>query len=292
MNKDVKIGLALAFVLLGTVTYFIFFSPVKSAKKSTPDPKNTETKMAGLGMGGQAKESSPPPTWQKPHTKTDPQGVVDVSAKPGFPDLASAEGKKAPDELDKSTQDVLDGIDEFDKKEKKDEGGGDGGFPVDKGDGGTGTEVDYSDLFGDDPPESEKPKEPQSHKVASGETLMDISRLYYGTTKKWRKIMEANSKKIPDARSMRAGITLTIPVLEKETSTKTTQKTTTTTETEADETGTTYIVQKGDSFWSIAQKKMGDGSKSTALYKFNKDRLELSDPRDLRIKMTIKFPTD
>jgi len=53
--------------------------------------------------------------------------------------------------------------------------------------------------------------EPQQHIVAEGETLMHISKEYYGTTRKWRRILEANRETIPDENKIRPGTELTIP---------------------------------------------------------------------------------
>jgi len=53
--------------------------------------------------------------------------------------------------------------------------------------------------------------EPQNHVVAEGETLMHISKKYYGTTRKWRHIFEANRGVIPDENKIRPGTEIIIP---------------------------------------------------------------------------------
>lgn len=53
--------------------------------------------------------------------------------------------------------------------------------------------------------------EPQQHIVRNGETLMHISKHYYGTTKKWRRILEANRETISDENQIRPGTLLAIP---------------------------------------------------------------------------------
>lgn len=55
---------------------------------------------------------------------------------------------------------------------------------------------------------------PRIHTVAPGETLGHISQRYYGTTRHWKRIAEANG--ISDPAAIRAGMRLTIPVLSAE----------------------------------------------------------------------------
>ena len=49
------------------------------------------------------------------------------------------------------------------------------------------------------------------HTVLKGETLSDISRIYYGSSNKWQKILNANRDKIKDFNKLRTGTRLTIP---------------------------------------------------------------------------------
>jgi len=49
------------------------------------------------------------------------------------------------------------------------------------------------------------------HIVREGETLSEISRKYYGSAGKWRKILEANRGTVEDANTVRAGTRLIIP---------------------------------------------------------------------------------
>ena len=50
------------------------------------------------------------------------------------------------------------------------------------------------------------------YKVKKGQTLADVSKDVYGTTKKWRKIYEANKEKIKDPNKIYAGQVLEIPL--------------------------------------------------------------------------------
>jgi LysM repeat protein len=53
--------------------------------------------------------------------------------------------------------------------------------------------------------------EPVTHKVTKGETLSSISQKYYGTTKRWNEIYEANKGHIPNKNSIKQGLVLIIP---------------------------------------------------------------------------------
>ena len=54
----------------------------------------------------------------------------------------------------------------------------------------------------------------KTYTVQSGDSLGRISQKVYGTTRHWRKILEANRDVIPDERRMRAGVELRIPPVE------------------------------------------------------------------------------
>lgn len=49
------------------------------------------------------------------------------------------------------------------------------------------------------------------HTVQSGETLSGIAKKFYGKASRWKKILDANSKLLPRAKSMRPGMVLLIP---------------------------------------------------------------------------------
>jgi nucleoid-associated protein YgaU len=51
----------------------------------------------------------------------------------------------------------------------------------------------------------------QTHTVGKGETLSGISTKYYGTSKRWAKIYEANKSSIADANNLKVGTSLVIP---------------------------------------------------------------------------------
>ena len=45
-----------------------------------------------------------------------------------------------------------------------------------------------------------------------GDDLKSLSKKYYGTNSKWRKIYDANRDVIPTSKKIKAGVTLVIPV--------------------------------------------------------------------------------
>jgi nucleoid-associated protein YgaU len=51
----------------------------------------------------------------------------------------------------------------------------------------------------------------KSYVVRNGDTLQEISQKYYGTSKKWRKIYDANKSKIKDPNKLVVGTKLVIP---------------------------------------------------------------------------------
>jgi len=57
------------------------------------------------------------------------------------------------------------------------------------------------------PPASQR----KEHIVQTGETLMQISQKYYGTTRKWRQILEANKEAIPNENFISPGVAILIP---------------------------------------------------------------------------------
>ena len=52
---------------------------------------------------------------------------------------------------------------------------------------------------------------PRTHTVVSGDTLSGISARYYGTSRRWAEIYEANRAKLPNERALRIGMTILIP---------------------------------------------------------------------------------
>ncbi|MDA3962527.1 MAG: LysM peptidoglycan-binding domain-containing protein [Planctomycetota bacterium] len=114
-----------------------------------------------------------------------------------------------------------------------------------------------------------------SHVVAKGETLMDISFKHYGTHHRWQAIVAANTDVSPE--SLYVGQKLTIPKL--------------TNVVPAASQGqlrgdNTYVVQRGDSYYTIARDLLGDSSRFQDLVSMNS-----IGPYDLMPGDVIKVPS-
>lgn len=118
----------------------------------------------------------------------------------------------------------------------------------------------------------------RSHVVAKGDTLGDISRQYYGTTRHWKKIQDAN-KVDPDG--LHVGQKLVIPVVASDPA----PTTSAIPASDADSAGL-YVVKKGDSYYRIAERELGDPSRSREI-----ERLNGVAPEDLRVGQKLKLPS-
>lgn len=58
---------------------------------------------------------------------------------------------------------------------------------------------------------TEKIKTQRFHIIREGETLSEISRLYYDTAQKWQKILDANRDVIADVSKLKPGMKIIIP---------------------------------------------------------------------------------
>ena len=52
---------------------------------------------------------------------------------------------------------------------------------------------------------------PQTYTVQKGDTLSKIAQKFYGSSKKWRRIVDANKDKLGQSQVLKAGMTLVIP---------------------------------------------------------------------------------
>ncbi len=131
------------------------------------------------------------------------------------------------------------------------------------------------------------PKRPKRiiHVVQQGETLSHISQKYYGTSRKWRTILEANKNVLSDPKLLRPDMKLTIPAIEVTTVAVSSRPALSASSTAS----RTYTVQKGDTLFRIAMKCYEDGAKWRDILKANEDRI--SDPkRDVRPGMSLVIP--
>lgn len=60
-------------------------------------------------------------------------------------------------------------------------------------------------------PKVEEEREVQIHVVAGGQTLSSISVMYYGSSRQWKRIVDANPKVIADENRLVPGMRLVIP---------------------------------------------------------------------------------
>ena len=58
---------------------------------------------------------------------------------------------------------------------------------------------------------TKKSEHSRSYVVKSGDTLASISRKFYKTSARWKRIRDANADKIDDPQNLKVGETLTIP---------------------------------------------------------------------------------
>ena len=124
-------------------------------------------------------------------------------------------------------------------------------------------------------PSAPAPSAEQVHVVKRGDTLAEISKRYYGTTKHWKLIKEAN-KVDPDG--LHEGEKLTIPALPA-------SATATTASSAPTGDGTAYVVQKEDTYYKIAKRELGDPSRAKEIEKLNK-----IPAADLRPGMKLTLP--
>ncbi|MFQ5713847.1 MAG: LysM peptidoglycan-binding domain-containing protein [Candidatus Scalinduaceae bacterium] len=115
------------------------------------------------------------------------------------------------------------------------------------------------------------------HKVVSSDSLVKLSKKYYGDETKWKYIHEANEDKIPNPNVLYIGQELLIPditVLEKRDDDRFYENMS---RREPDEevftTTGTHIVRPGDTLFSIAKKYYGDTAMWDKIYDANEDKI-------------------
>jgi nucleoid-associated protein YgaU len=112
-----------------------------------------------------------------------------------------------------------------------------------------------------------------THTVAKGETLGDISATHYGTTKHWKKIVDANPGL--DPARLKIGQVLQIPAVETSAAAPVTV---------AGGAGT-HTVAKGESYYTIAKKELGSSSRWREI-----ERLNGIPAESLKVGTVIKIP--
>lgn len=114
----------------------------------------------------------------------------------------------------------------------------------------------------------------RTHTVASGETLADISKRYFGTTTKWKEILKANPG--VDANAMKVGQKLAIPELAGGAGAA----------QAAPAADGDYVVKTGDTVRGIAERELG----SEGLWKRIIDANPGINPNRLRVGQVLKLP--
>ncbi|MBN8525661.1 MAG: LysM peptidoglycan-binding domain-containing protein [Planctomycetes bacterium] len=111
-----------------------------------------------------------------------------------------------------------------------------------------------------------------THTVAKGETLGDISATHYGTTKHWRKIVEANPGL--DPARLKIGQVIQIPAVESAAAAPA-----------AAGGANTHTVAKGESYYTIAKKELGSASRWREI-----ERLNGIPAESLKVGTVLKIP--
>lgn len=113
-----------------------------------------------------------------------------------------------------------------------------------------------------------------THTVAKGETLGDISATHFGTTKHWRKIVDANPGLDPSR--LKIGQVLQIPTVETSSAAPASA---------AAGGADTHTVAKGESYYTIAKKVLGSSSRWREI-----ERLNGIPAESLKVGTVIKIP--
>lgn len=138
---------------------------------------------------------------------------------------------------------------------------------------------------------------PKRHTIAAGDTLVDISKEYYGDGSRTADILAANPQ-IKSARSLKIGDVIALPEPKKTARSSPTAETplepvvrtvSAATPSSTPRSGKTYTVQSGDTLYSIARKQCGNKNRWEEIFRLNKDVLKGKASR-LSTGMVLKLP--
>jgi nucleoid-associated protein YgaU len=128
------------------------------------------------------------------------------------------------------------------------------------------------------------------HTVAPNETLTDISRIYYGTTTRWRDIAALNPGL--DPKKLQVGQTIIVqrrlPSGKRASAPATTPQVASAAPQKPADKPSEYVVQKGDTLGEIAQRTLGSARRADELFKANK--AVLKSPDALMPGMRLRIP--
>ncbi|MBA3707813.1 MAG: LysM peptidoglycan-binding domain-containing protein [Planctomycetes bacterium] len=126
---------------------------------------------------------------------------------------------------------------------------------------------------------TDSPLSGKVHVVASGETLSDISKKYFGTTTHWKDIVKANPGVDPE--TLKVGQKITIPEIAGTTGASPDAGTSSTTAAAGE-----YVVKAKDTLQSIAEKELGNRNDWKKLQDANPG----VDSHNLRVGQKLKIP--
>jgi LysM repeat protein len=124
---------------------------------------------------------------------------------------------------------------------------------------------------------SDSPVSGKVHLVASGETLSDISKTYFGTTTRWKDIVKANPGVNPE--TLKVGQKIVIPE-------SANTDGATTGSTSSSSSAGEYVVKPRDTLQSIAEHELGNRNAWKKIVDANPG----VDPRNLRVGQKLKIP--
>lgn len=116
------------------------------------------------------------------------------------------------------------------------------------------------------------------HKIRQNETLSDVSKIYYGTTKGWRVILKANPGL--DEMKLQVGQLVSVP--------RQANKGNLGKVASARESTGIYIVRDGDTLGAIARSELGSVDRTNDLFVANRD--VMSSPDQLKVGMHLRIP--
>jgi len=248
MQKDIKLGLIVGVVLLVLCAVFYF----RSGMEEPVVPAPSETEPLEL--------TAPESTEPQPLEEALPEQtkIEDVNLEEPVP---AAEVVTPPVETEEeTTKAVIEGVVEEEPVIGKEE-------EVETPPAPTATKEEPATPVEPQPlPPARKPllTEGEVYVVEKGDTLGDISERFYGTSRYWKLIFEANRDLLSNPDRLVVGMELTIPPLPEETTevakkeeapTTLSQETTVT-----DEEVIRHIVERGETLTSISEFYFGDGN--------------------------------
>ncbi len=133
------------------------------------------------------------------------------------------------------------------------------------------------------------PAEPRriTYTIRERDVLTSISQEFYGTTRRWREIHEANRDVIPDPDRLTPGTTIIIPDLTTPTSPAEAPRERAEPAAPAAEAPRTHTVASGDTLYSLAARYYNDGNQWQKIYAANESRIPNPDVLTVGVELII-----